>query len=1505
MRNKFRLALVLGIGITSLAFAFDASAATYSERTEWAGRDVSYYSGDGGDGSLGYHRSISGATWYYYEINKDTKYSDDDMLYVPFNSDAKYTNKVGVPAKTCQSYGGFWALMRNEYRKTGESAGTLTGRPAAATPLSSIYVGSFIGTSNHIDYKDMTGSPDDKDGSGVEATKFGTWRDVYAYFNNLKDTTAVPSGMSWTPTSGLTYFCAGPEPSSIPDATVQFNSFATVSMNEEYTSAPVINGTSYLSGRSHSFVVPTGSQVTLTFRYYIAKSTESELTPGGQAISYSISGSAGSSSGSIPVSSLTERFHIGSTDYYAGYIEEKHTVTVNSFTSICQTATINGTDSQVYNLATNKLQNGGSSHRSRACIALRPVSNSGEVVKSCNNDKDGGGVFVDNELLGNTTAVVGVSKNGSEEFEYTASISTEKYGFAPVNDTVAVYTKPGDTVQFSYALCFGAHKVKYSKSNGEIIHVTYRSDEPDGNYPNNPLYNSFTVEAGRRGSNSEFAPGFLFGRANALLGRKIYIHPYYARNNELQGGKALMIDGGYDTTVPTSENRYFTVDTIQDSLGDVSQQLRFASPDDKSKTAGSGGIYDCAFYSNLQLGRVAGTGTYQIPGFQVPPKDCISASIKKSEADSNPMSSLVGATLSQTLEYQDITVWRYCLLKTEGPFYVNGSDTEIARYDRIYNNADYRIPSTATRPVMDGDEEKMETYIETLAYKYEKCFGDDNAGSSDYYRAGMEYFYEAYEAYKQGYREANQDRTGRDEIYRTSGASKVSKTAQVVTPYNFDTNVTAEINNIDRGYVYPGETINISADVDILPRVNPLTSSNDTPYATITPPDTKVQLIQFLIRDDVDINSDYSYTYNDGLTTGTATIKQILNGEVSFRNRGSNQLTPYAKASICNMYIGFLRDQLGECTATTLIGDGADDDNTSVGNPDSNPEGQMDYYHAEGNQLSRVVPDVEAGYKYCVAVGINHGDSHGVPGQDLSDDPKAANYAANSFSVNQYLNTRVKSKWKVSKVSCRTVVKKPNFQVWNSGVYSAGDINSSISKTRVNTKITSNLLSGNSDYLATNPSYFGSWAEYFVVSKGAVRGFASASALGYNDPFSDGQHFAARGVGGKGNNFCVLSHTTIANIKCNTEGTSGGYDSGNKTDDSTALQRIRNNIFTAYTDDSVTGIQYDAWSTFDNQGRDWSNDNLNGAKYLKVNYPTFTIDRPINNTNDGTIVIEVKGHLFINQNICLNTTDESTCQNESANYDEYTQDVNNLSLAQRNGATITAPGSLSNLPQIILIADDISIGSDVTQIDAWLITRSNDSNNLATNYVNTCTEFKNGSTTTDTCWKTLKINGPVMTTALLLNRTGGAWPGFSGDVGNPAYDALRKRMSDYVEDQINNYSNKPEYAEANEICRVSAEPQACRRRKIKEIAEKAFLNVVLRDASEAEKLAYLNAGNFSANKSTVSANNSGSRDLTCDGAITPAEIFDLHPFTFLWAYSQSLDAKQANITYAQELAPRY
>lgn len=91
--------------------------------------------------------------------------------------------------------------------------------------------------------------------------------------------------------------------------------------------------------------------------------------------------------------------------------------------------------------------------------------------------------------------------------------------------------------------------------------------------------------------------------------------------------------------------------------------------------------------------------------------------------------------------------------------------------------------------------------------------------------------------------------------------------------------------------------------------------------------------------------------------------------------------------------------------------------------------------------------------------------------------------------------------------------------------------------------------------------------------------------------------------------------------------------------------------------------------------------------------------------------------------------------------------------------------SIDDIPQLIIIAKDINITDAVTQVDAWLIAKSNPT--LTDGVINTCsTVAPSAPLSTAICSNSLTVNGPVMANHLLLRRTTN--PGTGLGSGQPA-----------------------------------------------------------------------------------------------------------------------------------------
>lgn len=77
---------------------------------------------------------------------------------------------------------------------------------------------------------------------------------------------------------------------------------------------------------------------------------------------------------------------------------------------------------------------------------------------------------------------------------------------------------------------------------------------------------------------------------------------------------------------------------------------------------------------------------------------------------------------------------------------------------------------------------------------------------------------------------------------------------------------------------------------------------------------------------------------------------------------------------------------------------------------------------------------------------------------------------------------------------------------------------------------------------------------------------------------------------------------------------------------------------------------------------------------------------------------------------------------------------------------------ISQIPQLVIIANKIVINSTVTKVDAWLIAK----NSIGTGEIDTCNIGISAKETINDCNQQLIVNGPVMTDHLHLLRTAGS-----------------------------------------------------------------------------------------------------------------------------------------------------
>ncbi len=520
-----------------------------------------------------------------------------------------------------------------------------------------------------------------------------------------------------------------------------------------------------------------------------------------------------------------------------------------------------------------------------------------------------------------------------------------------------------------------------------------------------------------------------------------------------------------------------------------------------------------------------------------------------------------------------------------------------------------------------------------------------------------------------------------------------SSTAKVNVPYNYYTSTKSGINEDDR--IYLGEGVTSNFVVSILPRSN-TSVHNGEPYATLH--DGRIQAVEFIVSADDNIDAV-----------------------------GGSENTPQDP---CAYYQNNLRVISG-CNTIWSV------------DPMLNPQGRYGGW-TYTQVVDRVVPDNPdafsedlVGARYCVAVGISHSDSHGQPG---------------GGTVSGMSNP---SDWRISGASCRTIAKKPNFQVWNGYMYTNGSIITSQTRKHVNANL------GDS---ADPTGLFGSWDEYYVMAAGEIRGFSSGAGLGYYGKERN-TSLGLQGGNSPSAEPCDISKMTISNEGCNDDLGIIGRSNVRK-----SMDIIIERLYSRYTNpSSANGVSVLAnGATYVNYNGDLNTSqikNLSGANsallintefgpsYIRQTKSSVNSDSEQTTSNyaSNTLVIYTTGKLTIDTNICTGSGDCSYGNNGAS-----------LTLQGRNNDWYN---NIYSIPQVLIIAKKgIDVKENVNQIDAWMVTDGT---------VNTCTEFSVGSGSSEQCTNPLIVNGPVVAKSLLLNRTAGANPGSGiADTNNVLYKNL-------------------------------------------------------------------------------------------------------------------------------------
>jgi len=231
---------------------------------------------------------------------------------------------------------------------------------------------------------------------------------------------------------------------------------------------------------------------------------------------------------------------------------------------------------------------------------------------------------------------------------------------------------------------------------------------------------------------------------------------------------------------------------------------------------------------------------------------------------------------------------------------------------------------------------------------------------------------------------------------------------------------------------------------------------------------------------------------------------------------------------------------------------------------------------------------------------------------------------------------------------------------------------------------------------------FGSWAEYGVVASGTVNGFASGAG------YSGGATSTAK---------CdvqLLTFTSAGTKTCTDSTPKGGYAMN------TLLPAISERVAATAALPSATA---------------------NLQSLAKGSYSSGAAVSLTNGDSDPSVPMTIA----IGKWVVINApTQTITIKNDIV----YAGD---------------AIKSIGDIPQVVIIANQINIDAGVQYVDAWLIASG------TSGIINTCTEITNPTTQLNAskCNQKLTVNGPVVARKLLLYRTHGSGTGLV-ESGTPA-----------------------------------------------------------------------------------------------------------------------------------------
>ena len=526
-------------------------------------------------------------------------------------------------------------------------------------------------------------------------------------------------------------------------------------------------------------------------------------------------------------------------------------------------------------------------------------------------------------------------------------------------------------------------------------------------------------------------------------------------------------------------------------------------------------------------------------------------------------------------------------------------------------------------------------------------------------------------------------------------------TGRVNVPYNYFTEVKTTAAG---GNVVLGQSVSAQVSLKIAKRTNAPVQAAE--YATYSK-QTKYRLVQVTISPTSTLSAS---TYNDAIKAQEYSITDSTGG--------ANLATQ----------LSYCRTRGVSCSVVANGGD-----------QKLYYEGDNTFHNIAGSTVTVNIPDSNSGTyavgtKICYVAAVWPSDSHGFANPSTVIDETNQAEALKETG----------SRWHVSSPSCFTVVKRPTLSSLGADLYAPAGI------LGVTTK-------RNSDR-AGNKALFGSWSEFGLVS-----GTAKNTSAGEIKGFASGASLWGGGTTDNVTRTCYFSSMTFANSDC-ADGELGKVPIN--TASSSYPERLAAQIRTRYTDENNNaaktntakigvggGCVYDPNSNTYVANYTDSNSKFiclpNGAKYTHATANVAYIDNDVqycmvkgDTYNSRTAIIQADHTLIIGTNMVYGDIYNTERAGTVAGTGCYKQSYK----------------TISEIPQMIVIADKIVIKENVTHIDSWLIANEIYTCDPRTGYnainQNNNKLDKNMINATN-CGKQLTINGPVITQKLNLFRTGG------------------------------------------------------------------------------------------------------------------------------------------------------